>query len=78
MVVAAGNVPAVPATPVVNPPPPPPDPLDPPINFTYTDCGGNPADVNVDFGAPVTVCALVDSVSVPGGGSSSKGARCTS
>lgn len=61
-----------------NPPPPPPDPPDPPLNFSYTDCFGNPQNVNVDFGAPVTVCALVDSVSVPGGGSSTKGARCTS
>ena len=61
-----------------NPPPPPPSPPDPPINFTYTDCGGNSQNVDVDFGAPVTVCALVDSVQDPAGGSHSKGARCTS
>jgi len=61
-----------------NPPPPPPLPPDPPINFTYTDCFGTSQNVNVDFGVPQQVCALVDTVSSPGGGSSSKGARCTS
>jgi hypothetical protein len=61
-----------------NPPPPPPLPPDPPINFTYTDCFGTSQNVNVDFGTPQQVCALVDTVSSPGGGSSSKGARCTS
>jgi hypothetical protein len=61
-----------------NPPPPPPNPPDPPITFSYTDCFGNPQNINIDFGAPQQVCALVDSVSVPGGGSSSKGSRCTS
>lgn len=61
-----------------NPPPPPPNPPDPPLNFSYTDCFGNPQNVNVDFGGPVTVCALVDSVNVPGGGSANKGSRCSS
>ena len=66
-------------TPTPPPPPPaPPPPPDPPITFSYTDCFGTPQNVNVDIGNPITVCALVDSVSVPGGGSSSKGARCTS
>ena len=61
-----------------NPPPPPPSPPDPPINFTYTNCGGNSQNVNVDFGAPVTVCALVGTVVDPPGGSNSPGSRCTS
>ena len=60
-----------------NPPPPPPSPPDPPINFTYTNCGGNSQNVNVDFGAPVTVCALVGTVVDPPGGSNSQGSRCT-
>ena len=66
------------APPPPPPPPAPPPPPDPPITFSYTDCFGNPQNVNVDFGAPQNVCALVGTVSSPGGGSSSKGARCTS
>lgn len=66
-------------TPTPPPPPPaPPPPPDPPINFTYTDCFGNPQSANVDYGFPVTVCALVGTVSSPAGGSSTQGARCTS
>ena len=57
-----------------NPPFPPP----PPMFFNYTDCFGSPQSVNVNPGPPTTICALVGTVSVPGGGSSSKGARCTS
>jgi hypothetical protein len=66
------------APPPPPPPPAPPPPPDPPINFTYTDCFGTSQNVNVDFGAPQNVCALVGTVSVPGGGSSSIGSRCTS
>lgn len=60
------------------PPPAPPPPPDPPINFTYTDCFGTSQNVNVDNGFPVTVCALVGTVTDPAGGSSTEGARCTS
>lgn len=57
----------------------PPFPPSPPLNFTYTDCFGSPQNVNIGAGdPPTTVCALVDSVSTPPGGSSSKGSRCTS
>ena len=56
----------------------PPFPPPPPMFFDYTDCFGNPQSINVNPGPPTTICALVGTVSVPGGGSSSKGARCTS
>jgi len=56
----------------------PPFPPQPPLNFTYTDCFGNSQNVNVNPGPPTTVCALVDSVNVPPGGSANKGSRCTS
>jgi hypothetical protein len=56
----------------------PPFPPSPPINFSYTDCFGSPQNVNVGAGdPPTTVCALVNSVSVPPGGSSNQGSRCT-
>ena len=57
-----------------NDPPFPP----PPMFFDYTDCFGNPQSVNVSPGPPTTICALVDTVVDPPGGSSSKGSRCTS
>jgi hypothetical protein len=56
----------------------PPFPPSPPMNFTYTDCFGSSQNVNVNPGPPTTICALVDSVNVPGGGSANKGSRCTS
>jgi hypothetical protein len=61
-----------------NPPPTPPTPPGPPLNFTYTDCSGTGQSININDGdPPQNVCALVGTVSVPGGGSSSKGSRCT-
>lgn len=66
------------APPPPPPPPAPPPPPDPPMNFTYTDCSGTAQSANVDFGIPVTVCALYDTVVDPGGGGISQGARCTS
>ena len=54
----------------------PPFPPPPPMNFTYTDCFGSSQNVNVNPGPPTTICALVDSVNVPPGGSASKGVRC--
>jgi hypothetical protein len=56
----------------------PPFPPQPPMNFTYTDCFGSSQNVNVNPGPPTTICALVDSVSVPPNGSANKGSRCTS
>jgi len=53
-----------------NPPP------EPPITFSYTNCFGNPENINIDFGVPQQVCALVNSINVPSGGSVSKGSRC--
>ena len=56
----------------------PPFPPSPPLNFTYTDCSGNGQSINIGAGTPPQqVCALVGTVSVPGGGSSSIGSRCT-
>jgi hypothetical protein len=55
----------------------PPFPPSPPLNFTYTDCSGTGQNININAGAPQDVCALVGTVSVPGGGSSSQGPRCT-
>jgi hypothetical protein len=66
------------APPPPPPPPAPPPPPDPPITFTYTDCFGTSQNVNVDFGAPQQVCALVGTVVDPLGGSSSQGSRCSS
>ena len=54
----------------------PPFPPQPDITFTYNDCGGNPQNMNVPSGGFAQVCALVDSVVDPPGGTSSKGARC--
>ena len=55
----------------------PPFPPSPPINFTYTDCSGTGQNIDIDAGLPpTTVCALVDTVVDPAGGSSSQGARC--
>ena len=54
----------------------PPFPPSPPINFTYTDCSGTGQNIDIDAGVPTTVCALVDTVVDPAGGSSSQGARC--
>jgi hypothetical protein len=56
----------------------PPFPPSPALNFTYTDCSGTGQNININAGdPPQDVCALVDTVSVPGGGSSSQGPRCT-
>jgi hypothetical protein len=56
----------------------PPFPPSPPLNFTYTDCSGTGQNININPGdPPQNVCALVGTVSVPGGGSSSIGSRCT-
>jgi hypothetical protein len=56
----------------------PPFPPQPPVDFSYTDCFGNPQNVNVNSGPPTTICALVGTVVDPPGGSSSQGSRCTS
>jgi hypothetical protein len=57
----------------------PPFPPTPPLNFTYTDCSGNGQNINIGAGSPPQqVCALVGTVSVPGGGSSNQGSRCSS
>jgi hypothetical protein len=57
--------------------PNPPFPPSPPMTFNYTDCAGNAQSASVMAGSPpATVCALVDSVSGPGG--ISKGSRCSS
>jgi hypothetical protein len=56
----------------------PPFPPSPPLNFTYTDCSGTGQNIIINGGdPPQNVCALVGTVSVPGGGSSSQGSRCT-
>ena len=55
--------------------PNPPFPPSPPISFSYDDCDGNPQTADVGAGdPPVTVCAIVDSVS--GAGGITKGSRC--
>jgi hypothetical protein len=57
----------------------PPFPPSPPLNFTYTDCFGNAQNINIMAGTPPQqICALVGTVSVPGGGSSNQGSRCSS
>jgi hypothetical protein len=57
----------------------PPFPPTPPLNFTYTDCFGNAQNINIMAGTPPQqICALVGTVSVPGGGSSNQGSRCSS
>ena len=56
----------------------PPFPPQPDITFNYDDCGGNPQTIGVPSAGSTQVCALVDSVQDPPGGSHSKGARCTS
>jgi hypothetical protein len=57
----------------------PPFPPSPPLNFTYTDCFGSAQNISIGAGSPPQqICALVDSVGVPPGGSSNKGSRCTS
>ena len=55
-----------------------PFPPSAPLNFTYTDCYGTGQNISIGAGSPSqNVCALVGTVSVPGGGSSSQGSRCT-
>ena len=55
-----------------NPPFPPT-----PIQFSYDDCNGDPQTIDIGAGSPPQqVCALVGTVSVPGGGSSNQGSRC--
>jgi hypothetical protein len=55
----------------------PPFPPSPPLNFTYTDCSGTGQNIDIPPGTPPQdVCALVGTVVVPVGGSSSQGARC--
>lgn len=54
----------------------PPFPPAPDITFSYDDCSGTPQTVNVPSAGNTQVCALVDSVVDPPGGSSSKGSRC--
>ena len=54
----------------------PPFPPQPDITFSYNDCSGTPQTANVPSGGNQQVCALVDSVVDPPGGSSSKGSRC--
>lgn len=57
----------------------PPFPPSPPLNFTYTDCSGTGQNINIGAGSPPQqVCALVDSVNLPVGGSATKGSRCSS
>jgi len=56
----------------------PPFPPQPDIQFSYTDCFNNPQTISVPSAGSVQVCALVDSVQDPPGGSHSKGARCSS
>lgn len=55
-----------------------PFPPQPDIQFSYTDCFNNPQTIDVPSAGSAQVCALVDSVQDPPGGTSSKGARCTS
>jgi hypothetical protein len=55
----------------------PPFPPTPPIQFSYDDCNGDPQTIDIGAGSPPQqVCALVGTVSVPGGGSSNQGSRC--
>lgn len=56
----------------------PPFPPQPDIQFSYTDCFNTAQTADVPSDASVQVCALVDSVQDPAGGSSSQGSRCTS
>ena len=48
------------------------------IQFSYTDCFNTAQTADVPSAGNTQVCALVDSVQDPAGGSHSKGARCTS
>lgn len=56
----------------------PPFPPQPDITFSYKDCTGASQTTNIPSGGSGQICALVDSVVDPPGGSSSKGSRCYS